>query len=204
MIYKFLNLQDYLVTLRAMQEFTNKRNITTIDEIWFVEHPSVFTLGLAGVEDHILNPTTNIPIVKTDRGGQITYHGPGQLVVYFLLNLLKRSLTLKQLIYIMQQSIIELLYNKYDIKAHTKLNNPGVFIAEKKICSIGLKISKGCSYHGLSFNVDMNLEPFSQINPCGYKNLKMTQLSNINKNGKIHINFVAEQLKNILINNLGS
>lgn len=204
-IYKFLQLQDYLVTLDAMKQFTKKRNVTTIDEIWFVEHPSVFTLGLGGLEHHILN-AGNIPVVKTDRGGQVTYHGPGQLIIYFLIDLIRRSLSVKQLIYIMQQAIIELLHDKYNIHANTKPNAPGVFILEEKICSIGLKISKGCSYHGLSLNVDMNLESFNQINPCGFKNLKMTQLSNINKTGKIYIHSVAEQLKDIFINkfdNLG-
>ena len=201
-ICKFLKLQDYLSTLIAMQNFTKHRDLNTNDEIWFLEHPAVFTLGKVSLEHHILN-AGDIPVIKSDRGGQVTYHGPGQLIIYFLLDLVRGSISLKKLIYILQQSIIELLKNNYNINADLDPNAPGVYIAGEKICSIGLKIARGCSYHGLSFNVNMNLQPFSQINPCGFANLKMTQLINFNKiSAKIStfdINTVAILLQDIFI-----
>ncbi|MGD0466231.1 MAG: lipoyl(octanoyl) transferase LipB [Gammaproteobacteria bacterium] len=174
MICKFLNIQDYGDILAAMQQFTKNRNVDTVDEIWFLEHYAVFTQGPSAKNDHVLG---DIKVINTDRGGQITYHAPGQLIVYFLLDLVRRAINLKKLIFILSQSIINLLA-KYNIVGHTTDGAPGVYINNNKICSIGLKISKGCTYHGLSLNVNMNLQPFSQINPCGYPNLKMTQLSN--------------------------
>ena len=157
-----------------MQQFTKNRNATTLDEVWFLEHYPVFTQGQAGKDNHVL---TDLEVVKTDRGGQITYHGPGQLIVYFLLDLVRISINLKKLIFILSQSIIDLLA-QYNVISHTKEHAPGVYINDNKICSIGLKISKGCTYHGLSLNINMDLQPFSKINPCGYPDLKMTQLSN--------------------------
>ena len=174
MICKFLGIQDYCNILVAMQQFTKNRNVNTMDEIWFLEHYAVFTQGQAGKNDHILG---DIKVINTDRGGQITYHGPGQLIVYFLLDLVRKSINLKKLIFILSQSIIDLLA-KYNIIGCTVDGAPGVYINNNKICSIGLKVSRGCTYHGLSLNVNMNLKPFSQINPCGYPNLKITQLSN--------------------------
>ncbi len=200
-VCKFLNIQDYLVTLSDMQNFTKNRDTTTVDEIWFVEHPAVFTLGKAAQEQHILY-AGDIPVVKSDRGGQVTYHGPGQLVIYFLLDLARKSLSLKKLIYIMQQAIIDMLHDQYNVIANVGADAPGVYVLDEKICSIGLKIYKGCSYHGLSLNVNMDLKPFTQINPCGVANLQMTQLSNISKIKKIDINCVAIELKKILLNKL--
>ena len=202
-IYKFLGQKDYISTLSAMQDFTKKRGLNTLDEIWFLEHPKVFTMGKAGLEQHILY-AGDIPVIRSDRGGQVTYHGPGQLIVYFLIDLTRRSLGLKQFIHIMQKSVIELLKNFYNINANMGDGLPGVYISEEKICSIGLKVTKGCSYHGLSLNVDMDLQPFKQIHPCGSFNLKITQLSNFinhsNKdNNKININLIANLLKNIFI-----
>lgn len=174
-ICKFLDIQNYQITLAAMQEFTKKRNCNTIDEIWFLEHEPVFTLGKAGLDKHLLF-NNNIPVIRSDRGGQITYHAPGQLVIYFLIDLIRKSLSLKQLIEQILQGMIEFLKIKYNLDPEFKKEFPGIYINNDKICSIGLKILKGCSYHGISFNLDMNLKPFTWINPCGINGLNMTQL----------------------------
>lgn len=179
-----------------MQSFTKTRNLDTIDEIWFLEHPAVFTAGHASKSVHVLS---DIDVVKSDRGGQITYHAPGQLIVYVLLDLIRKSITLKKLLVVLSESVIELLAT-YNIIAHTINNAPGVYVNTSKICSIGLKITKGCSYHGLSLNVDMDLQPFNKINPCGYVGLKMTQLSNFVNN--INISNIAVQLSSILSSKL--
>lgn len=186
-----------------MQNFTKQRILTTQDEIWFLEHYPVFTQGTAGKDEHILENITNIKVIRTDRGGQVTYHGPGQLIVYFLLNLSNNKLTLKKLITILSKSIIELL-DYYNIIGYTKEHAPGVYVNDNKICSIGLKLSRGCTYHGLSLNIDMDLQPFKQINPCGYTNLKMTQLSDFISKNIININFISQQLQKILINNFNN
>lgn len=180
-----------------MRDFTKARNINTTDEVWFLEHPAVFTEGLASKKEHIL--ADDINTIKSDRGGQITYHAPGQLIVYVLLNLAKQSLSLRRLIFILSQSIIELLAS-YNINAHTIDNSPGVYIDNNKVCCIGLKITKGCTYHGLSLNVDMDLQPFSKINPCGYVGLKMTKISAFVDN--ITVSIIAKQLSKILIDKL--
>ncbi len=174
-ICKFLDIQSYQITLPAMQEFTKKRNYNTLDEIWFLEHYPVFTLGKAGLEKHLLF-NNNIPIIRSDRGGQITYHAPGQLVIYFLIDLIRKSLSIKQLIDCILQSMIEFLKIKYNLNPEFNKEFPGIYINGDKICSIGLKILKGCSYHGISFNLDMDLMPFTWINPCGINGLNMTQL----------------------------
>jgi len=196
LICKFLGIKDYADVLAAMQAFTKDRNISTTDELWFLEHPAVFTEGLASKKEHIL---ADINIVKSDRGGQITYHAPGQLIVYVLLNLAKKSLNLRELIFILSQAVIELLAS-YNINAHTIDNAPGVYIDNNKICCIGLKITKGCTYHGLSLNVDMDLQPFRKINPCGYVGLKMTKISEFVDN--ITVSIIAQKLSKILINKL--
>jgi lipoyl(octanoyl) transferase len=196
LICKFLGTQDYSEVLIAMQQFTKNRNESTIDELWFLEHYPVFTQGYAGKDEHILE---DIKFIRTDRGGQVTYHGPGQLIVYLLLNLNKQAINLKKLIYILSSSIIELL-SKYNIISNTIDDAPGVYINNKKICSIGLKIYRNCTYHGLSLNIDMDLKPFNKINPCGNPNLTMTQLSDFVKN--INIKSVAMLLSEILVNKL--
>lgn len=196
MICKFLGIKDYTDVLAAMQAFTKYRNISTTDELWFLEHPAVFTEGLASKKEHIL---ADINTVKSDRGGQITYHAPGQLIVYVLLNLVKKSLNLRELIFILSHSVIELLAS-YNINAHTIDNAPGVYVDNNKICCIGLKITKGCTYHGLSLNVDMDLRPFRKINPCGYVGLKMTKISEFVNN--VTVSIISQQLSKILINKL--
>jgi len=170
-----LGRQQYPVTLRAMQRFTDDRTAGTRDEIWTVEHPPVYTLGLNGKPEHILN-AGNIAVINTDRGGQVTYHGPGQLVIYPLLDLKRFNLHVRHLVSLLEQAVIDTLA-QYGLSSHAKPKAPGVYIKEKKIASIGLRIRKGCCYHGLSINNQMDLTPFDTINTCGFPKLKVTQLA---------------------------
>ncbi|WP_321276052.1 lipoyl(octanoyl) transferase LipB [Thiomicrorhabdus indica] len=166
---------DYLNTWQAMQSFTEQRTPETPDELWIVEHPPVYTQGLNGKAEHLLNPNPKIPIVQTDRGGQITYHGPGQLVIYVLIDLKRRKLGVRALVSLIENSLIELLAN-LNIESTARADAPGVYVKGKKIASLGLKIRKQKSYHGLALNVDMDLAPFQAINPCGLQGMQMTQL----------------------------
>ncbi len=169
--------REYRETWYAMRDFTDERNEHTPDEIWPLEHPPVYTLGQAGKSEHILHPG-NIPIIQTDRGGQVTYHGPGQLVVYVLFDIKRLNIGVRKLVSILEHSVINLL-KEFDINARARKEAPGVYVNEAKICSIGLRVRRGCSYHGLALNVDMDLTPFKGINPCGFENLSMTQLSDL-------------------------
>jgi lipoyl(octanoyl) transferase len=144
-----------------------------VDEIWLVQHPPTYTQGQAGKPEHLLHQT-NIPVVKIDRGGQITYHGPGQIVAYLLLDLHRWKINVRELVRLMEQAVIDLLA-EYGVQAKGREDAPGVYVGDAKIAALGLKIKKGCSYHGLSFNVDMDLSPFDNINPCGYEGLRVTQ-----------------------------
>ena len=157
-----------------MKQFTHGRERPSMSEIWVLEHEPVFTQGQAGRAEHVLN-AGNIPVVQTDRGGQVTYHGPGQVIVYPLLDLHALNIGVRSLVEILEQAVIAFL-QRYNIEAYAKKDAPGVYINEKKIAALGLRIRKGFSYHGLSFNNDMDLEPFSRINPCGYRGLEVTQL----------------------------
>ena len=170
---KALGMVDYEPTWRAMQCFTDERTADTLDEIWLVQHPPTYTQGQAGKPEHLLNPT-DIPVVKIDRGGQITYHGPGQIVAYLLLDLRRWKINVRELVRLMEQAVIDLLA-EYDVAAQGREEAPGVYVGNAKIAALGLKIKKSCSYHGLSFNVDMDLSPFDNINPCGYEGLRVTQ-----------------------------
>ena len=172
-VIRQLGYQDYRQTWQAMQDFTRNRNATTSDEIWVVEHPPVYTLGRNGKRSHILTDT-HIPVIKVDRGGQVTYHGPGQLVIYILLDLHRRKLGIRQLVTHVENAIIQLL-TAFDISANSDPQAPGVYVHHKKIAALGLRVSKGCTTHGLSLNVDMDLTPFNDINPCGYAGLQVTQ-----------------------------
>jgi len=172
-----LGLQDYETSWQAMQRFTQERNADTPDELWIVEHFPVYTLGLSGKREHLLN-TGNIPVINSDRGGQVTYHGPGQLVIYSLLDIKRLNLGVRQLVTILEQAMIGTLADN-GIIAVSKADAPGVYVNDKKIGSIGLRIKKNCSYHGLSLNNDMDLSPFDHINTCGYSDLKVTQLSDL-------------------------
>lgn len=164
---------SYLPTWQAMQRFTDERDASTADEIWVVEHEPVFTLGMNADASHVLMPG-DIPVVKVDRGGQVTYHGPGQLVVYPLIDLRRAGLGVRDLVTRLEQSVIGSLAH-YGISAATRPGAPGVYVNEAKIASVGIRVRRGASYHGLSFNINMDLEPFSRINPCGYAGLAMTQ-----------------------------
>jgi len=167
-------LIPYPETWQAMRQFTDVRTPTTTDEIWLVEHFPVYTQGQSGKAEHVLN-SGDIPIIQTDRGGQVTYHGPGQVVIYVLLDIQRLSLNVRGLVTLLEQSVIALLAD-YGISAHSRCEAPGVYIDQAKICSVGLRVRRGRCYHGLAFNVKMDLTPFSGIHPCGYPNLKVTQL----------------------------
>ncbi|WP_281284880.1 lipoyl(octanoyl) transferase LipB [Litorilituus lipolyticus] len=177
-IVRELACMDYSLVWQAMQDFTNERDESTCDELWLVEHPPVFTQGQAGKEEHLLVPG-DIPVVKADRGGQITYHGPGQQVIYFMINLRRRKIGVRQLVTLIENSIVQAL-GDYNIVAYAKPDAPGVYIDEKKVASLGLRVRKGCSFHGLALNVNMDLSPFLRINPCGYAGLEMIQTADVN------------------------
>ncbi|WP_299073084.1 lipoyl(octanoyl) transferase LipB [uncultured Paraglaciecola sp.] len=177
-IVRQLGLQNYSPIWQAMQDFTNLRDANTPDEIWFVEHPAVFTQGQAGKEEHLLFPG-DIPVIKVDRGGQVTYHGPGQQMMYLLVNLKRHKLGVRTLVTALEQSVVKTLKD-YGIDAYPKADAPGVYVDDKKICSIGLRIRKGCSFHGLALNVNMDLSPFQRINPCGYAGLEMVDCAQLN------------------------
>lgn len=176
-VREFANQQDYQTCWKAMQNFTDQRQAETPDELWLLEHPPVFTQGQSGKAEHILQ-TCEIPIIPIDRGGQVTYHGPGQFVVYTLVDLQRKQLSIRQFVTKLEQSIV-LFLDSYGIKSETCPKAPGVYVAEKKIASIGLRVRRGLAFHGLALNVDMDLKPFSYINPCGCAGLKMTQLSEL-------------------------
>lgn len=189
-VIRHLGLVDYVPTWRAMEKFTLERGPDSPDEIWFLQHPPVFTLGLSGKMEHVLAPG-DIPVVHIDRGGQVTYHGPGQLVVYPLLDLKRLKLGVRQLVEALENSVIDVLEG-YGIHARGRRDAPGVYVDARKVCSIGIRVRRGCSYHGIAFNVAMDLEPFTRINPCGYAGLEMTQVSALG--GPSDLKRVAEDL----------
>ncbi len=177
LIIKSLGKQDYMRTFQAMKDFTENRTESSLDEIWLVEHPSVFTLGRNGKTEHILD-VGDIPVIQTDRGGQVTYHGEGQLVAYLLLDIKRRKLGVRKFVNHIENAIIQLL-SDVGVNAESRANAPGVYVDNKKIAALGLRISKGRSYHGLSLNINMDLSPFQRIHPCGYKDLKVTQCTDL-------------------------
>jgi lipoyl(octanoyl) transferase len=170
-------LMDYTRSWQDMQAFTDTRTATTPDEVWLLEHPPVYTLGRNGKQEHLLD-TGSIPVIRSDRGGQVTYHGPGQLVVYTLLDLKRRQLGVQSLVNRLEQAVIELLA-EHSISAQRQHKAPGVYVDGRKIAALGLRVRKGCSFHGLSLNVNMDLTPFKHINPCGYQGLQVTQLTDL-------------------------
>ncbi|AFP85761.1 lipoate-protein ligase B [secondary endosymbiont of Heteropsylla cubana] len=177
LIVRQLGLQPYERVFLAMHRFNDKRNAIIPDEVWLVQHPNVFTLGHAGKIEHILDPG-DIPVIQSDRGGQVTFHSPGQQIMYVLVNLRRRQLSGRNLIKLLEHTIVNTL-SHFSIIADTLTDAPGVYVETKKICSLGLRILKGCSLHGLALNVAMDLLPFLRINPCGYPGLQMTQVSDI-------------------------
>lgn len=172
---RYLGRMDYEPVWDAMKAYTDTRDSSSGDEIWVVEHPPVFTQGQAGKAEHVLAPGS-IPVVQVDRGGQVTYHGPGQLVVYFLIDIRRRKLGVRQLVTAIEETVVQAL-QRFGIRAAPRADAPGVYIGEQKVCSLGLRIRRGCSFHGLALNVNMDMEPFLRINPCGYAGMEMTQTS---------------------------
>ena len=176
-VVRRLGCVDYLTTWRSMQQFTRERGSTTQDEIWLLEHPPVFTLGLAGRMEHVIEPG-NIPVVKVDRGGQVTYHGPGQAIAYTLLDLRRLGIGVKDLVRRLEQAVIDAL-GGYGIAGERRRGMPGVYVQGEKVAAVGLRIERGCCYHGLALNVDVALEPFARIDPCGYPGLALTRLADL-------------------------
>jgi lipoyl(octanoyl) transferase len=195
-----LGRSEYEPTWRAMQVYTSRRGPETPDELWLVEHPPVYTLGQAGRAEHLLDPQC-IPVIRVDRGGQVTYHGPGQLVAYLLLDLRRARLGVKGLVALLERAVVDLLA-AYEIPAETRPGAPGVYVAGAKIASLGIRVRNGCTYHGLALNVDMDLEPFSRINPCGYPGQAVTQLRELG--GAVELNRVGEDLAARLAQLLGA
>lgn len=212
-IINYLGRSDYEQTWQTMKQFTHQRDANTVDELWITEHAPVFTQGLNGKPEHILQ-TTDIPVVQIDRGGQVTYHGPGQLVLYCLLNIQRLGFGVRALVSTIEQSIVELLA-RYDIEAFSRRDAPGVYVnltstgnnqasagQMAKIAALGLRIRKGCCYHGLSLNINMDLEPFSNINPCGFEGLAVTQMADLN--ASITVEQAGRELAAILSRNIQS
>lgn len=199
LIIRDLGLIDYQTSLNKMRDFTETRTAKTPDEIWLLEHPPVFTQGVAGKPEHVLDPH-NIPVIQTDRGGQVTYHGPGQLVAYVLIDLKRKALHARDLVRRLEKSVIDLLAN-YRITAQSDCKAPGVYVDQAKICSIGLRVRKGASFHGIALNVDMDLTPFTYINPCGHQGMMMTQIKALDVN--VMMNTVKKQLIFCIKNNFG-
>ena len=193
-LVRHLGLQEYLATWQRMQAFNLNRDESTPDEIWFLQHPPVFTLGLNGKQEHVLD-AGDIPLIETDRGGQVTYHGPGQLIVYILFDVRRKSWGVRQLVSCLEQAVIALL-NDYGIVAYAKKQAPGVYVDEKKIAALGLRVKQGGTYHGLSLNVDMDLTPFERINPCGYPGLKAVNMSSFG------LGYNIEQVSEALLSKL--
>lgn len=193
-----LGLQDYEPVWHAMQQFTDHRDATTADEIWFCEHPPVFTLGLNAAREHLLAPG-DIPVIQIDRGGQVTYHGPGQLMIYPLIDIRRASLSVRDLVSGLEQSVVDLAA-EYNIAAASRRDAPGVYVNGVKLASIGLRIRRGASFHGMALNVNVELEPFSRINTCGFENLEVTDLTRLG--GEPDPNIVGDRLTPHLLRNL--
>ena len=199
LLLRRLGRRDYEDIWAAMRRFTDGRDAGTADELWLVEHPPVFTLGQAGRPEHLLEPG-EIPVIRTDRGGQVTYHGPGQLVAYLLLDLRRAGLGVKRLVNTLEQAVVDLLAG-YDIQAAARPDAPGVYVDGAKIASVGLRIRHGCSYHGIALNLDLDLAPFARINPCGHPGLAVTRLADLVPGADLRD--VDRRLATILADRLG-
>ncbi|CAK1693412.1 lipoyl(octanoyl) transferase [Vibrio crassostreae] len=199
LIVKKLGRQDYEPVWKAMHKFTDERTEEDVDQIWLVEHNPVFTQGQAGKAEHVLN-AGDIPVIQSDRGGQVTYHGPGQLVAYFLINIRRKKFGVRDLVTHIENLVINTL-KAYNIDSAARPDAPGVYVDGKKICSLGLRIRRGCSFHGLALNVDMDLSPFLRINPCGYQGMEMAQVSQLG--GPSELENVEQQLIQELVELLG-
>lgn len=198
-IIRQLGVEPYLPTWERMQALTDGRDDSTVDEIWLLQHEPVFTQGQAGKAEHLLH-TGDIPVIQVDRGGQVTYHGPGQLIVYLMINLRRRKIGVREIVDIMEQSLVDLLAD-YGVEAYAKPDAPGVYVDDAKIASLGLRVRRGCSFHGLALNLNMDLEPFLRINPCGYAGMRMTQLCELTDMPDLQA--VMQNLANHLVKKIG-
>ncbi len=200
LLLRRLGVVDYESVFRSMKAFTDARDRDSADELWLLQHPRVFTQGQAGRAEHLLAPG-DIPVIAADRGGQVTYHGPGQWVVYLLVDLKRRGMGVRDLVDLIERSIVELLAG-YGIEAAADPAAPGVYVDHRKIASLGLRVRRGCSYHGLALNVDMDLEPFRRINPCGYQGLQVTSMAELLPDASLDLEEVGERLLSVLAANL--
>lgn len=191
-----LGVVDYQSTLDAMRQFTDARHTDTPDELWLLQHPPVFTQGQAGRAEHVLAPG-NIPVIQVDRGGQVTYHGPGQWVLYLLVDLRRHHLGVRDLVTLIEGSLVQLL-DEFGITSAAQPGAPGVYVAGEKIASLGLRVRRGCSYHGLALNVEMDLEPFERINPCGYEGLRVTSMASLLPGVVLDIDAIGLRLLDIV------
>lgn|SRR6185437_2258896 len=198
-VIRHLGLVDHEPTWRAMQRFTDERDATTPDEVWFLEHPPIFTLGMNASLVHVLAPG-DIPVVQTDRGGQVTYHGPGQLVVYPLIDLRRSGLGIRDLVTALERSVIDLAA-EHGVTAESRRSAPGVYVDGRKLASVGIRVRRGASYHGLALNISLDLEPFSRINACGYEGLQMTRFADLG--GPDSVGAAAQALEPHLLRALG-
>lgn len=199
-VVRDLGLVEYQTTLQSMKEFTDARTSESADELWLLQHPRVFTQGQAGKAEHLLDPR-DIPVVQADRGGQVTYHGPGQWVLYLMVDLRRHKLGVRGLVDLIENSIIQLLA-EYGIEAAARPDAPGVYVAGDKIAALGLRVRKGCSYHGLALNVDLDLEPFQRINPCGHRGLQVTSMARCLPGRSLAMAAVGQRLRSIIAQQL--
>ena len=200
LVVRELGLVDYKTTLQSMKTFTDSRTPDSPDELWLLQHPRVFTQGQAGREEHVL-AAGDIPVVQADRGGQVTYHAPGQWVLYILVNLRRHALGVRALVDLIESSLVELLA-QYDIEANARPDAPGVYVDGEKIAALGLRVRKGCSYHGLALNVELDLEPFQRINPCGYEGLNVTSMKNCLAGRSLDMEAVGRSLVSVVASRL--
>jgi len=196
---RFRGWQEYVPLWHEMRDFTDTRDENTHDEIWFCEHPPVFTLGLNAAREHLLAPG-DIPVVQIDRGGQVTFHGPGQLMIYPLIDIRRANIGVRRLVTALEQSVVDLAA-EYDVAAAARADAPGVYVDDRKLASVGLRIRRGASFHGMALNVEIDLEPFSRINPCGYEELEMTDLHRLGID--LPLEETSEKLTPHLLGHLG-
>lgn len=196
-----LGVADYPPVLEEMRRFTDERGPDTVDELWLLQHPRVFTQGQAGKAEHVLAPG-EIPVIQVDRGGQVTYHGPGQWVIYLMVDLKRRGTGVRALVSLIEDSIVALLA-EYGIEAAARPDAPGVYVGGDKIAALGLRVRRGCTYHGLSLNVDMDLEPFQRINPCGFEGLQVTSMARLLPEAELDMDAIGRRLLGILADALG-
>ena len=200
LVQRELGLVDYQPTLDAMRQFTDSRDADTADELWLLQHLPVFTQGQAGKAEHVLAPG-DIPVIQVDRGGQVTYHGPGQWVLYLMVDMRRRHFGVRDLVNLIEHSLVQLL-GEYDITAAADPAAPGVYVEGEKIASLGLRVRRGCSYHGLALNVDMDLEPFGRINPCGYAGLQVTSMARQLPGARLDSSAIGQRLMAIVAHGL--